>query len=161
MIRSLKISLNILRRFKSATILNLLGLTLAFTAFGIIIVYAWNEYHYDDYHPNKEHIFKVEFLRDNNVWEDGYSRPLFDQLFAESPQVRAYGLFKDYAFGPGVPMSPGTSPGEIVFYEKVERITPGFTDVIHFEMLEGSAKSIAAPNQVLISESVAPKIFWT
>lgn len=159
MIRSLKISLNILRRFKSATILNLLGLTLAFTAFGIIIVYAWNEYHYDDYHPNKEHIFKVEFLRDNNVWEDGYSRPLFDQLFAESPQVRAYGIFKDYAFGPGVPMSPGASPGEIVFYEKVERITPGFTDVIHFEMLEGSAKSIAAPEQVLIPESVARKFF--
>lgn len=159
MIRSLKISLNILRRFKSATILNLLGLTLAFTAFGIIIVYAWNEYHYDDYHPNKEHIFKVEFLRDNNVWEDGYSRPLFDHLFAESPQVRAYGIFKDYAFGPGVPMSPGASPGEIVFYEKVERITPGFTDVIHFEMLEGSAKSIAAPEQVLIPESVARKFF--
>ena len=106
MIRFFKISLKALQRFKTAAILNLLGLALAFTAFLVIVLHTWNEYNYDNYHPNKEHIFKVEFLRDNNTWEDGYARVLFEHLFSGSPQIRAYGIFMDYAFGPGVPMSP-------------------------------------------------------
>ena len=67
MIRFFKISLKALQRFKTAAILNLLGLALAFTAFLVIVLHTWNEYNYDNYHPNKEHIFKVEFLRDNNT----------------------------------------------------------------------------------------------
>ncbi len=159
MIRFFKISLKALQRFKTAAILNLLGLALAFTAFLVIVLHTWNEYNYDNYHPNKEHIFKVEFLRDNNTWEDGYARVLFEHLFSGSPQIRAYGIFMDYAFGPGVPMSPGAHPGELVYYEKVDRITPGFTDVIHFDILEGNVKAIADPDQVLIPESVARKFF--
>ena len=56
-------------------------------------------------------------------------------------------------------MSPGAHPGELVYYEKVDRITPGFTDVIHFDILEGNVKAIADPDQVLIPESVARKFF--
>ena len=63
MIRFFKISLKALQRFKTAAILNLLGLALAFTAFLVIVLHTWNEYNYDNYHPNKEHIFKVEFFK--------------------------------------------------------------------------------------------------
>lgn len=103
---------------------------------------------------------KVEFLRDNNTWEDGYARVLFEHLFSGSPQIRAYGIFMDYAFGPGVPMSPGAHPGELVYYEKVDRITPGFTDVIHFDILEGNVKAIARPRSGIDSGERRPEIFW-
>lgn len=89
MIRFFKISLKALQRFKTAAILNLLGLALAFTAFLVIVLHTWNEYNYDNYHPNKEHIFKVEFLRDNNTWEDGYARVLSNTSF---PDPRKSGL---------------------------------------------------------------------
>ncbi|MFQ8805548.1 MAG: ABC transporter permease [Alistipes indistinctus] len=157
----LKISLKALQRFTTAAILNLLGLALAFTAFLVIVLHTWNEYNYDNYHPNKEHIFKVEFLRDNNTWEDGYARVLFEHLFSGSPQSTGLRYFSWIThLGRGCAMSPGARPGELVMcHEKVDPHYAQFTDVIHFDILEGNVKAIADPDQVLIPESVARKFF--
>jgi putative ABC transport system permease protein len=52
--------LSVLRRYKLATALNVLGLSVAFAAFMVIMMQVDYDRNFDRCHPNADNIFRVE-----------------------------------------------------------------------------------------------------
>ena len=78
----------IIRRFKVAFILNLLGLSVAFAAFMIIMIHLNYELGFDKFHKEHDRIFRVEIVS-NNEASTLFSRPLAEAFFESSPQITA------------------------------------------------------------------------
>ena len=55
-------------------------------------------------------------------------------------------------------MSNRTGSGRAIG-ENAWEVTPGLLDVIHFDMLEGTAQALDEPGSVILPESMAKKIF--
>lgn len=152
--------LTTLKRFKTASALNVLGLGVAFAAFLIVVIYVRFEYSFDAQHPDKEHIYVLENMRDHGHWDGTFSRPHIEKLMASSPHIVAAGAYTATAYSSStIGISIHEDPAQPGHVEKLERITPGFAEVFHFDMIEGDTKSLAEPNKILISESQARKFF--
>lgn len=53
---------SVLRRFKTASVLNVLGLSIAFVAFMLIMMQVNYDYTFDRSHPNADAIFRVDIV---------------------------------------------------------------------------------------------------
>lgn len=80
--------LSVLRRFKMATLLNVLGLSVAFSAFILIMMQVEYDQNFDRGYTDTESIFRVEAM-----FEDGgqavICRPLADAFIQSSPHIVA------------------------------------------------------------------------
>ena len=80
--------LSVLRRFKMATLLNVLGLSIAFAAFILIMIQVEYDRNFDRGYTDTESIFRVEVM-----FEDGgqavICRPLADAFIQSSPHIVA------------------------------------------------------------------------
>ena len=85
------------RRFKTATALNLLGLTVAFTAFYLLMTQVEFSRYYNRSLPGYERMFRLEWMSDAaapwNVWT---ARPFIDAV-SQLPQVEDYILTQAWA----------------------------------------------------------------
>ena len=52
--------LSVVRRFKMAATLNILGLSVAFAAFMVIMIQLNDDYSFDKFHKDSDKIFRVE-----------------------------------------------------------------------------------------------------
>ncbi|MCF8358097.1 MAG: hypothetical protein K9H26_05015 [Prolixibacteraceae bacterium] len=57
----LKITISNLKRTALTSFFNVIGLTSAFAAFVLIMLYVWNEYHFDQYHEHTGEIYRLEY----------------------------------------------------------------------------------------------------
>lgn len=80
--------LSVLRRFKMATLLNILGLSVAFAAFMIIMMQLNYDWNFDKFHSDSDKIFRVEYINKNDV-QAIMSRPMTELFFASSPHITA------------------------------------------------------------------------
>lgn len=153
----LKNFLKVIRRFKMATLLNVLGLSIAFTVF-IIIMMQWNYDRTFD-HSNKyaQTIFRVDLVDEERGQMAIISRPMAEAFTQSSPHILA-GAITD------------TENGKIFFHvdnngerrsyqEFARRVTPELMQVFDFTMKEGNAHALEDPEKVLISQSMSEKFF--
>ena len=152
--------LYVLRRYKLATIANLLGLTLAFSLFMVICIHVNHEYEYNSSISNKERIFQFENLRNDGVWDANFSRPQLERFISSSPHIEAAGIsnniaYMSFRFG----VSTSIDAHEPSYMELVERINQGYTKVFGFEMVAGSSDCLKQPDGIIISEKMAEKYF--
>lgn len=150
----------VLKKYKLATIVNLLGLTLAFSLFIVICIHVNHEYEYNSSIANKERIFQFENLRNDGIWEANFSRPQLERFIAGSPHIEAAAItnnlvYMSFRFA----VSTSTNTDATSYMELVERITPDYTKVFNFEIIAGSADCMKQPDGVLISEKMAEKYF--
>ena len=74
--------ISVIRRFKIAAILNLIGLGVALVAFMIIMMQVEYDNNFDKFHPDAENIFRVDLV--SSSWSQAVvSRP-FARNFTES-----------------------------------------------------------------------------
>lgn len=143
--------------YRVATVANLLGLSFAFFSFILICIHVHGEYGYDGQIPDSEHIYQVENLRDDAIWDANWARPTIETLMANSPQVEDYCLTSSPVYGLGVTTSITEDiPGYI---ETICRITRQYTQVFGFELVSGDFACLDTPTGTLISESMAHKLF--
>ncbi len=160
MANTLRNLLYVLKRFKLATITNLLGLSFSFLLFILICIHVHHEYGFDSSLKNKERIFQLENQRNDGIWESNFSRPQLERFIAASPYIEAAGITNNLAYSSfrfGVSASSG--PDASTYMEQLERITPDYTKVFDFEMIAGSTDCLKQPDKLLISESMARKFF--
>ena len=155
----LKNFLSIFRRFRLAMILNILGLSVAFSAFMLIIMQLEYDLNFNRTLPNADHIYRVN----KSIYSDGnslcaiVSRPT-EEIFSKSSShieagVLLHCLLEDFTFSTEI-------RGERHSYtETVQKTTSGLTDVFRFDMAEGNAHALQEPSQVLQPLSMAKKIF--
>lgn len=82
---------SVLRRFKMATTLNILGLSIAFAAFMIILMQLNYDWSFDKSHKNADCIYRVERTSGDGATVPT-NRPLADIFFQSSPHIKAGAL---------------------------------------------------------------------
>lgn len=149
--------ISVLRRFKMATILNILGLSVAFAAFMVIMMQVDYDKNFDTFHKNADNIYRVEFQWDKESTQAVLSRPMANVFMNFSPHIVAGAVTSPfynetfYSVDKGVEKSTYMEPTMIV--------DPSFTDVFDFDILDGSVDALKEPGKVLVPESLARKIF--
>ena len=148
--------LSIIRRYKIAVILNVMGLSVAFAAFIIIMIQLDYDYGFDKFHKNHDRIFRMEFSQKNSV-QAVIPRPFADCFFDSSPHIVA-----------GAIANPSTGKAffhvvvndvRIFFEEASKRVSPEYTDVFTFDFVEGPDDALKTPGNVIIPLSLSRKIF--
>ena len=81
--------LSVLRRFKMAMLLNVLGLSIAFAAFILIMMQVEYDRNFDRGYTDTESIFRVEIIQNDGDGQAIVCRPLADASFNSSPHIVA------------------------------------------------------------------------
>ena len=142
MIRNL---LYLFKRFKTAVVLNLFGLTIAFAAFLLIVMQVDYEMNYDAMHSKSGRTFLMfsdAFVNSSaHITDYSYRYPFYGgERYCQIDEVDDQGEAK-------------------VFKENFQLCLPNISDVFDFHMKEGSVECLSIPGSVLIPESVAKRLF--
>ena len=85
--------LSTLRRYKASSALNIVGLTIAFTAFYVLLVQAWWELGYNRSLPDAERIYLIETedWHTPGRWSSWLNRPVPEHVIASTADVETGG----------------------------------------------------------------------
>lgn len=149
--------IRIFQRFKLAMGLNLLGLAVAFVAF-LLLMMQWNyDREFDRHDPNAEYIYRIDMGGGDRGKLAVICRPLAEMLMQSSPHIQAGCLLNSWEFEPVLTVEQNGVRN--TFKESMMSVSDGFTDVFHFDLVEGEVKSLADVKHILIPLSVSQKWF--
>lgn len=158
MIRNL---LYLFKRFKTAVVLNLFGLTSAFAAFLLIVMQVDYEMNYDAMHSKSGRTFRLEANHGEFEHNAIHCLMFSDAFVNSSAHITDYSY--RYPFYGGeryCQIDEVDDQGEAkVFKENFQLCLPNISDVFDFHMKEGSVECLSIPGSVLIPESVAKRLF--
>ena len=150
--------LSVLRRFKMATALNVLGLSAAFATFLIIMMQVDFDRNFDRSHPEADHIFRVEsYGVTGDSWSVIIARPFADAFIRSSSHIVA-GAYENTVWGKQF-ISVETDGRRSLYEEQILSVSEGYTDVFTFDMVEGSERALGEPEKAHIPLSLARKFF--
>jgi putative ABC transport system permease protein len=148
----------VLRRYKLAAALNVLGLSIAFTAFLVIMMQVDYDRGFDRMHRGADHIFRVEALMNDSVSWALINRPLSNLFFQSSPHILAGTITNPFSDGK-IAFSTEINGEKHKYQEPFARVTPSYTEVFPFDMVEGLGNALEEPSKILIPQSMAKKLF--
>jgi putative ABC transport system permease protein len=155
--KTLQNFLFVLKRFKTSSILNILGLSVAFAVFIIIMMQVDYDQNFDKCHENSDRIYRIELVKEDGGKQAILPRPFADILFEASPQIVAGAISSPFRETSFITVEEnGSIQG---FKESVGQVYPSFSKVFKFNMLEGLDTALEEPNTVLIPQSIARKFF--
>jgi len=152
MLRSyIKIALRHLRRNGRYMLINVMGLGIAL-AFCILSFTNYRFAHsYDQWHPDTDRIFRVEFYKaGNHILHGTCPATLTEVAPNDIPGVEAATRIDSRGLT--------VKQGENVFNEQVHFVDENFLEVFDFPLLSGQAR-LADRNALLITESMAVRFF--
>ena len=158
MIRNL---LYLFKRFKTAVVLNLFGLTIAFAAFLLIVMQVDYEMNYDAMHSKSGRTFRLEANHGEFEHNAIHCLMFSDAFFNSSAHITDYSYRCPFYGGERYcQIDEVDDQGEAkVFKENFQLCLPNISDVFDFHMKEGSVGCLSIPGSVLIPESVAKRLF--
>lgn len=152
-----------LRKSTSTTLLNLLGLVSAFATFTLILLYAWNEYHFDGFQENKAEIYqlgyKIPAQDQTNVFMYG---PTGQTLCSEFPDFKLSTTYSPQGMFSGeqkflYESTPGTMKST---YEHFAYTDENLLRIFTFNFIHGVGPNpLDAPQSAIVNESFARKIW--
>ena len=148
--------LHVIRNFKAAFILNLLGLAVAFTAFMMIMMQVRHEQTFDRCYDGADRIVRLD-VRVDGDGQAIVNRPLARMFAQSSPEIEASCLMQAVSGTQFLQIERnGVWQGYSLDYWDV---SPGITEVFGFDMIEGDRKALETPHSAIISESMARRLF--
>ncbi len=139
-----------------ATLLNLAGLTVAFTAFIVLLIQVGYEYNFDRMHSTSERIYRVDLNREG-YWGVIHSRGFVETVMRSSPHIEAATLVNPYSAAIYFSILDG---GEKTgFKEVVTTCSPDIVKVFDFPIIQGDINCLQEPEKVIIPHSLAKKLF--
>lgn len=147
---------SVLRRFKMATLLNVLGLSIAFTAFMVILMQVDYDYRFDSCQPEANTIFRMDFQYSEGMGSV-ISRPFARAFTESSPHVKAGMIMASW--NSKVFYSVEHNGDRQNYQDPVTSVTPEATRVFHFDMVEGDETALDQPRSAIIPESMARRLF--
>lgn len=153
--------LSVIRRFKMATLLNILGLSVAFTAVIVIGMQVHYDLTFDTNQAEAENIYRI-----NAEWDGQHlavlARPLLEQFKDYSPHVEAAAIANAFFTNDSKPIfSVKRGDVEHFYQELIMDVTDDYFKIFHFDMVEGVVEKVKEPQTVLIPQSMARKMFGT
>lgn len=149
--------LGVVRRFKIATLLNVMGLSIAFAAFIILMIQLQYDWGFDRFQKNAERIYRVGLYTPDWGNQVVVSPPFAEAFVQSSPHIETGALLSSW--GSQLALKRGNDTNETSFWCPVNAITPEYASVFDFQMLEGKIESLDNPGYVLIAQSQAEKFF--
>lgn len=148
--------LSVIRRFKMATLLNILGLSVAFAAFIVIMMQVDYDRNFDRQNKYSETIYRIELAGDGGS-QAIICRPLADAFIQSSPHILAGTLRNPW--GGDLFFSVEENGNRNNYLEQSVGVYPEYTKVFHFDMVEGKETAMEEPSTVLIPQSLSEKLF--
>ncbi len=149
--------LTTLKRYKTASVLNIVGLTLAFMAFYIIMAQVVYNVSYNRSIEDSERVYLLSIKDWNDEWDCVSPRYTSDRAFELSPDVECGGVFRLYREG-----GPLYKKINDYHYEKfdvlVSVMSEPMLDVFSFECVEGNLHDFSKPDHIILATSVAKKM---
>lgn len=152
-----KTALRSIRRQKLYTIINVTGLAIGMASSILILLFVYDDLTVDKFHENADQIYRVNFILEEN----GKKLPV-----ALTPSPLAEALKNDY---PEVSDAVCVKRGgriliryqdQWIAAETVNYTYPSFFDIFSFTFVQRSrTKALIDPNTIVLTESLAKKIF--
>lgn len=144
------------RRFFTASILNLIGLSIAFASFFVIMTQVDYDYNFNKGYKDYEKIFRIEIKPNaESDWQLWMPRPLCELVQNCSPHIESICIIN--AFQSKVDYEVNGN----IFNETTCYGFGNFLETFQPEMISGSTDALNQPKTVLISESTAKRFFGT
>ena len=147
---------SVLRRFKMATVLNILGLSVAFAAFMVIMAQLEYDRGFDKFHPDYDKIFRIE-IKFKESKQGIINRPLSEVFFNSSPHILAGTLCSPW--GNRTFFHIEENGVRHSYEEPIIEVTPEYSDVFTFDFAEGTKDALKSPGHVMIPLSLSRKLF--
>ena len=152
--------LTTLRRYKISSLLNVIGLTLAFTAFYVIMTQVWWELGYNRSLHEADRIYLVENedWYEPGKWSSWLNRPVPERVIASTAGVEVGGGMWG-GFGSGTCWTSNEpSFGYNKFSASCGSVSLPFLDVFAFRSVEGDVHDIGKPKSVIVSREAAERM---
>lgn len=152
--------LTTLRRYKVSSLLNVIGLTLAFTAFYVIMTQVWWELGYNRSLHEADRIYLVENedWYEPGKWSSWLNRPVPERVIASTAGVEAGGCMWG-GFGSGTCWTSNEpSFGYNKFSASCGSVSLPFLDVFAFRSVEGDVHDLGKPKSVIVSREAAERM---
>ena len=151
----------LLKRFRLASTLNILGLAVAFAAFTVILMQVNYERGFDKFHSKADRIYRLEGLdtdHERAYFASTHSRPVIDEFIRSSPHIRTGTLVSDWGQQYITVERNGAKTG---FFEYSLPCFPEIVQIFDFKMIEGDTSVLRKPAYALISSSMAERLYGT
>ncbi len=152
----LKIALRNLRRHKIISLINMIGLAIGMACAALILLYVRHELSYDQYHQNKNRIYRLVSKVQGASYEAVAKVPgpwaiAAQKDFPEIEQIARFVFFNETL----------VSRGEKRFYENGGLYADSTVfEVFSFRLLQGDHQTaLTQPNTVVVTEALAQKYF--
>lgn len=152
--------LTTLRRYKISSLLNVIGLTLAFTAFYVIMTQVWWELGYNRSLHEADRIYLVENedWYEPGKWSSWLNRPVPERVIASTAGVEVGGCMWG-GFGSGTCWTSNEpSFGYNKFSASCGSVSLPFLDVFAFRSVEGDVHDLGKPKSVIVSREAADRM---
>jgi len=151
-----KTSLRYIRSYKGYSLINILGLVVGLTCFILIMLYVQFELSFDNFHKNKDRIYRV-IHRSNDYY-------MGSNYFAVSPAPLAKAMMDDlpevqYASCAGNQKNILLTNKDKKFYENGIIADENFLNIFSFKLLRGDKSTLSEPNTIYLTEKLAKKYF--
>ena len=149
--------ITLLRRYTTSSLLNVVGMSVAFAAIYLIMVQVKYDFSYDKVIPNSENIYRLEIP---NWWEEGkymhtWNRQLPDDICAGIPEIEVGGTIETYAWSANNYSIKRNHTIDNLKIKTVEAELEGL-EVFQFEFVEGGLENFTI-SSMIISEETAEK----
>jgi putative ABC transport system permease protein len=154
-----RIAIRHLARQKVLSVINISGLSLGLACFSLILLFAVNEFSYDNWHQKAARIYRVSetYLRGDGQQEGdaGGNMPLGPAMRQDFPDVEEAVRIN----GPDKKLIKGDNGS---MWLSMSFADPGFFSVFSFPLLSGNAEQVLKdPHAIVITRSKAIQLFGT
>ena len=148
--------LTTLKRYKTASILNIAGLTIAFIAFYILMAQVHHDLSYNKSIKDHEQIYAIAVTEGDlryEMWKISAPEQTSQRAFESCPDVVGYGFISDYTNDKCYKQV--SADYYEVFPYGFDQISLSAIELLGMECLAGDLTRIAEPQTIIIAESVA------
>ena len=146
-----------LTRNKISSLLNIIGLALAFATTYILSVQVWYNLSYNSYFKDGNHCYHLQianqFFKDTNPFSPVVSHHLGIKIGQDSAFVENYGTLT--LINSPILLQNGNTPA-MEFKEQWG--LPGTAETLGLRIIEGNMKDLVTPEEILLDESTAKRL---
>ena len=152
-----------LKRNKSYALINLLGLTIGIAASLLIFLVIQFETSFDNFHPQRKHIYRVGSIfnsQDGISYSSGISFPAGPALRLDFPPIRQVACIFKHNGNQVTIQNDGRHPQKKFNNVDIYFAEPEFFTMFKFPWLSGEAKTaLTEPNSAVLTQEIADKYF--
>ena len=150
--------ITLLKRYTTSSLLNVVGMSVAFAAIYLISVQVKHDLSYDRVIPNSENIYRLEMPNwyEEGKWSFNWNRQWPDEMCAGVPEIEAAGSIYVYASGMA-DFSIKRNQTIDNLKIKVQSAEREGLEVFPFEFIEGGLDNFVSDKDIILSEEFSKK----